>query len=328
MLEKKITTETVREIEFNWERVKKKATDKREKLVSNNPNILKRNQPTSNKNISSAKTSTTDLRINPYTNIQSQVQASKNKNTLPTSTPNPISGESKHKLPYTNIDIPSNINEPIDIANKQSDTLQPELLPRASAQQGSTSLAETSNREVELYDESLGPERNAVALLQGISEKSISGKELTTDERRLVVKSMKELGQTQDAIAELLTVSRRTIVSDYKVLRQEESLLIQKTETSEIAGEVYSVAKTCIRRALQAGHFKTVSVIMRDMVEVLQSLGIIYRAPKTSMAATMHGQIPGASSGYQKYMGIIGEDKTKVVEVLDCMFNAIDKDEV
>jgi predicted transcriptional regulator len=139
---------------------------------------------------------------------------------------------------------------------------------------------------------------------------------------------MKELGQTQDAIADLLQVSRRTVVSDYKILRHEQVLAIQATSTQDMAGEVYEVAKTCIRRALQAGSFKTVSVIMRDMVEVLQSLGIVYRAPKTSMQATMHGDIPGRHTGYQKYMDGIGGDKSKVVEVLDCMFDAIGNDQV
>ena len=115
-------------------------------------------------------------------------------------------------------------------------------------------------------------------------------------------------------------------MSDYKVLRHEQALAIQGTDTHEIAGEVYGVAKTCIRRALQAGSFKTVSVIMRDMVEVLQSLGVLYRAPKTSMQATMHGKLNG--NGYQRYMDGLGEDKSKVVEVLDCMFNAIDNDKV
>jgi hypothetical protein len=139
---------------------------------------------------------------------------------------------------------------------------------------------------------------------------------------------MKELGQTQDAIADLLKISRRTVVNDYRVLRHEQALAIQSTDTTEIAGEVYATAKTCIRRALQAGSFKTVSIIMRDMVELLQSLGVLYRAPKTSMQASLHGDIPGRSTGYQKYMDGIAGDKSKVVEVLDCMFDAIGKDRI
>jgi hypothetical protein len=173
-----------------------------------------------------------------------------------------------------------------------------------------------------------GPDRNAVAILKALKEKSITGADLTMDERRLVVKSMKELGQTQDSTAELLQVSRRTIVNDYKVLRHEAALLITSKGTEDIAGEVYGTARVCIRRALSAGKYRTVSTILRDMVEVLQSLGIVYRAPKTSMQAMMHGKIDGSGVGYRKYIETIGEDKDKLVEVLDCMFNAIDNDSI
>ena len=168
-----------------------------------------------------------------------------------------------------------------------------------------------------------GPDHNAIALLKQIKNKEITGSELQQDERRLVVRSLRMAGQTQDSISELLGVSRRTIVSDCKHLRQMAAMEIQNTDTVEIAGEVYELAKTTIRKALAAGHYKTVSTIMRDMVELLQSMGLIYRAPKTQMNANLNASLSGSRPGYQKYIDTIGEDKNKVVEVLDCMFNAI-----
>ena len=303
MLEKNKTTEEVSQISFNWERVKKKAIDKREELVTNSPNVTRR--PIVN---------TTAIDNPPPSN--------------PPSTPTP-----SRAYEHTNTtDI--RISDPyIDIgikANKETGTLQhellkhgtdtPQLLPRPGAQGSSTLPA--------CGEETLGPDRNAVTLLKALKLGETVGKELTIDERRLVVSSMKELGQTQDAIADLLKISRRTVVNDYRVIRQEQALLIAKTDTQEIAGEVYATARTCIRRALAAGSFKTVSVIMRDMVELLQSLGILYRAPKTSMQATGHFDMPGRNKGYQKYMDGIGEDKTKVIEALDCMFSAIDSDTI
>lgn len=308
MLEKNNAMSEVDQITFNWERVKKRASSKREELVNNSPNVVKRTAADKPVNTLAA-TRTTDTLTDPYTSIDIQRKQM-------TSSHNP-SPPSQSTIPYTDnrsyIDTDNDIDMGID-----NGTPPPTLLPRAAAQ-GELTLAS---------DESQGPEANAVALLQAIKAKEVTGSELTIDERRLVVKSMKELGQTQDAISELLKVSRRTIVNDYKVLRHEQALAIQNTDTNEIAGEVYEVAKTCIRRALQAGSFKTVSTIMRDMVEVLQSLGILYRAPKTSMQATMHGDMPGRRTGYHKYMDGIAGDKNKVVEVLDCMFDAIDNGQV
>jgi predicted transcriptional regulator len=324
MFEKNNSTPEIDQITFNWERVKKKASSKREELVANSPNVFKRPVNTSSQTRASA-TRTTDTLTDPYTNIDIQSKR------IASSSPNPQATKVTTNPIYNNTDNRSNnIQDIIDgthnpngihsleLLRKQVEgTHDPELLPAPPAQESTTRC-----------DELLGPERNAVALIRGIKEKAFSGKDLTVDERRLVVSTMRELGQTQDAIADLLKVSRRTIVSDYKVLRQEQALVIQRTETTDIAGEVYATAKVCIRRALQAGSFKTVSVIMRDMVEVLQSLGILYRAPKTSMQAQLHGDIPGRHNGFHKYMDGIGRDKNKVVEVLDCMFDAIGNDQL
>jgi predicted transcriptional regulator len=300
-MEKSKLSDSVAAIEFNWERVKKKATSKREELIQNNPNVSKRSVPPLN---TTPATRTTDTIIDPYHSIEVQAKSL-----------NPNPGKSSP--------IPTTIDTDMDtVKDKVSDSDSAQLLPRATAQENTTPPPAEC-------DSLLGPEKNAVALITGIKEGVVVGSDLTVDERRLVVSSMKELGQTQDAIAELLKVSRRTIVTDYKALRHTQALAIQATDTMDMAGEVYGVAKTCIRRALQAGSFKTVSVIMKDMVEVLQSLGVVYRAPKTSMQATMHGSL-GASrgNGYQKYMDTIGKDKTKVIDVLDCMFSAIDKDQI
>ena len=305
MLEKNKDLSEVDQITFNWERVKKKASSKREELVNNSPNVMKR--PAVNTLAAKSGTpSTTDTLTDPYTNIAIQKRQMEASNPIPSPPPN-------YTNPYNNDTIQDDI---IQDDTHTNGTHTNDLLPLASPQ-GSLDSWQSS------CEEQLGPVRNAVELLQGVKAKEISGSDLTVDERRLVVRSMKELGQTQDAIAELLKVSRRTIVNDYRVLRHEQALAMQQTDTHEVAGEVYSVAKTCIRRALQAGSFRTVSVVMRDMVEVLQSLGVLYRAPKTSMQATMHGDLPGRRIGYHKYMDGIAGDKNKVVEVLDCMFDAI-----
>jgi predicted transcriptional regulator len=335
MLEKNTPMPQIDQIEFNWERVKKKAASRREELVTNAPNIIKR--PIVNTR------SSIDIDPIPNTNTP-HIQASQpdpSHDTLSHTTPKrpPVGTNDTLYDPSYSIDrsikdmgMTSDSHTPPVLPSDSptskllpSDSHTPSVLPRTSphevTSEGDTSIALTSN-------ELLGPDKNAVELLRSLKNKETTGRDLTMDERRLVVRSMKELGSTQDSIADLLEVSRRTVVADYKVLRTEQALVIAKTDTEEIAGEVYDVAKTCIRRALAAGSFKTVSVIMRDMVEVLQSLGVLYRAPKTSMQAQLHGSIPGSNKGYNRYMEGIGEDKNKVVELLDCMFNAIDKGQI
>lgn len=297
-MEKSKTNTPIAEITFNWERIKKQASKRKGELVSNAPQVVKR--------------TTNSPPVDP-------VQSSSPMNTTSANqSPKPIRGHTRTTDSIIEPEIYRTDTDRNDM--KDNGTQDNLLLPRTAAQEKSLPAV--------CGEETLGPETNAVALLQGIKEKRIVGKDLTVDERRLVVRSMKELGQTQDAIADLLKVSRRTIVSDYKVLRQEQALAIQSTDTAEIAGEVYATAKTLMRRAMQAGSFKTVSVIMRDMVEVLQSLGVVYRAPKTSMQAQLHGKIAGQPAGFNRYMETIGDDKNKVIDALDCMFNAIETDNI
>ena len=257
MIDEKITDPEIAQVEFDWERVKNKAMENRDKLITNTPKVMTRDIPT---------TGTTDMRV------------------------------------------------------------EPDILP---SEKGVVVYSDTRTRyaEPQVVVDDDGPDKNVIQIVKGIKEEKFTGKDITIDERRLVVKSLKLSGQSQDAIAELLNISRRTIVNDYKVIRQEAALSIATTETNEIAGEVYAVAKTCIRKAMAAGHFKTVSTITRDMVELLQSIGLVYRAPKASVQASLIGSL-NSKQGYHKYMDAIGDDKNKVIDVLDCMFEAITKDQV
>ena len=72
------------------------------------------------------------------------------------------------------------------------------------------------------------PDRNVIQLVKLIKEEKLSGKDLTIDERRIVVNSLRLAGQTQDAIADLLNISRRTIVNDYKFMTKNHSTIGSK----------------------------------------------------------------------------------------------------
>jgi len=324
MVEKNMTTDTEAQIAFNWERVKKKVERKREELVANSPNVLRRSMLEEKVNtIAPALPDTSDSLIDPFDYLPSNSVMTASNPAPHRSVGDTIPNKHKDiKLIGIDQDVLDGTRSAPDGTTRPSDgTTRPSALSAAPARSTPGTLEVIEERRE--LDSVCGPDRNAVELLQAIKEGLTTGKELTQDERRLVVRSLRELGQTQDAIAQLLKVSRRTVVNDYKLLRQQLALEIQHTDTHDIAGEVYETAKVCIRRALAAGHFKTVSTIMRDMVEVLQSLGVVYEAPKRSMTASLVGKLQQGQAGYQHYMKTIGDDKDKVVEVLDCLFNSI-----
>ena len=348
-LDKSKSTTEKQEIVFNWERTKKQAQKKIDELVCNAPRISRREQAAVLKKQTArlvGDTKSGDYKTHtvidncimddechvPNTTTQRAVESSTKSGALkPTSNTEPIKDISIDSNEHTNKHTNDSTNT---LTNDTPNTL---LLAGPPAQQSSSEKSVRSEKfETEVIEigdrgvittDALGPDTNAIDLLKQIKGGEVVGKDLQKDERQVVVKALRMAGQTQDAIASLLKVSRRTIVADCKSLRQLAALEIQSTETAEIAGEVYTIAQAAMTKALQKGHLKTVSTLMRDMVELLQSMGMVYRAPKTSMQATMHGSI-NRSKGYQKYIDTIGQDRNKVVEILDSMFDAISKEEV
>lgn len=342
MSDKKSGKEDHTEIAFNWERVKKKAQTKIDELKCNAPKISRREemeilQKRSARMVECFEKPKSGSK-EPFSHIPTLDPDGKPVNTSLQESSNPNQNRAATTLPKTDpytepyIDNPVTDN-PIDPVMHDG-TPNTQLLARPSAQGSGetlargeeTSLVRRSETTMDLdIGDNLGPDRNAVELLRLITEGNLDGRDMEKDERQLVVSALRTNGQTQDAIAQLLKVSRRTIVSDCKYLRQMAALEVTTLETTDLAGEVYTTAKAAIDRALKAGKLKTVSTLLRDMVELLQSMGIVYRAPKTSMQANLNANMGGSRKGYQKYIEAIGNDKAKVVDVLDCVFEHIAK---
>ena len=175
-----------------------------------------------------------------------------------------------------------------------------------------------------LDQDDLGPDRSGLTLLQAIKTGSISAVELDADERRVVVKILKNQGRTQDEISGMLQVSRRTIVSDYKAIRAQLAETMRHLDSYDVAGEIWDQAHNAVQKALEDGKYRTVSQVLRDMVEMLQSLGVLYRAPTTSKVASIVGKVQ-SHQGYTRYMTAIGGEKDRVIGVLQSMMHSIEQ---
>jgi len=161
-------------------------------------------------------------------------------------------------------------------------------------------------------------------LLEDISTGKITGKDLTIDERRLLVQFLKvEGGKTQDQISKVLQVSRRTVVNDFKFLREQSALAMERLSHLDLGGEIYDVAMAALRKAFSAGQYKTVSTIIRDLVETLQGLGLVYRAPLTSKQMQFRATADMGQAGYAKYMDQIDGERDRVVAALDEMVSTL-----
>lgn len=183
-----------------------------------------------------------------------------------------------------------------------------------------------STENVPVIPDEDGPAANAIDLLKAITEHEITGKDMSIDERRIVVTLLKNAGQTQDHISSLLTVSRTTITSDYKWIREQAAMQIAAMGSPEFAGEIWLTSHNLINKATQEKMYRTASSIMKDMYELLQSIGVVPRIPKTIKSLTLTAKINASRKGFGKYMETIGSEKETVEHVLDELMECILKE--
>lgn len=183
-------------------------------------------------------------------------------------------------------------------------------------------VSEGSGPEFAAGEEELGPERSAFTLLKAIQSGSIDANEIPQGERRVVVDSLRKQGRTQDEIAALLEVSRRTIVSDYRWLKDKAVDAVRRLDAHDLAAEVHELGMAAVERALYDGKPRMVAQVLRDVIEMLQSLGIVYRAPATSKVSALVGHVP-VQQGYSKYLDQVTPEREKVVAVLEKMMDSL-----
>ena len=182
----------------------------------------------------------------------------------------------------------------------------------------------TSKGVEQWREEADGSDQSGITLLRAIAAGTLNADDLTVEERRLCVSILKNQGKTQDEISAMLAVSRRTIVSDFKTLKGRSLEVVRALDTWDVAAEVWDKAQACVFGALTDGKYKTVTNIMRDTVEMLQSLGVIYKAPTRSNVASLVGRIQG-HQGFTNYLTTIGDEKDQVINVLNQMMEAVKK---
>lgn len=198
----------------------------------------------------------------------------------------------------------------IDIDKNRNNTLESDAsIP---------SLLASDNRQSDLVSQDdTGPDTNAIAVFKALSEGALTPEQLRVDERRILIRFLMHQGKTEDEMAAVVGVSRRTIVNDKKWLREQTALELAAMDTLQLGAQIYDTAQAAIHKALAGKKLRTVSIIMRDMVEMLQSLGLMHRAPRTQKNLSLVGSVNLGQSGFQRYMDTVGDNKEQVVMVFD-----------
>ncbi|RKZ84339.1 MAG: hypothetical protein DRQ39_08455 [Gammaproteobacteria bacterium] len=208
----------------------------------------------------------------------------------------------------------NNNNKIVDIQSNKTESV------RAPAVHTGTPLSNAPADEA-LYS----PERNSFDMLKLLQSGNMDASELTIDERVIIVRSLKMAGRTQDEIAAMMRVSRRMVQRDYKRIRELDKHTLLSYELEDLGGEIHALCMHAANNALKDGKHFSVPKILESMTGMLQSMGLVYKAPQKSQVAAMvgvaHTQV--GQRAYHNYQDSIEGEREQVLDVLSKMLTGV-----
>lgn len=162
--------------------------------------------------------------------------------------------------------------------------------------------------------------KNAFEVLSLIRDGTLDPCSLKPPDRRPVVAYLRLEGHNIDEISQLFGVRTSTIKNDLDALTKDRVQLIQKISLFEVAGNLIEIAKHLSRKSRREGDYTGAWKIERELVEGLQSMGFVYRAPRTAKIATLHGEI---KEGHDKLTSEVGGEQDQVVSALNEMLSGL-----
>ena len=121
---------------------------------------------------------------------------------------------------------------------------------------------------------------NAVDILKKIRGGSLDPKEISITNRQTCVAYLRFEGYTQDEIAEIFGVHRRTIMRDEKIHRKEVAKLVDEIDVKSTGGGLIALSRQLVAKALRKKDYGLAWKIQRELINDLQNLGYLPRSPE------------------------------------------------
>lgn len=162
--------------------------------------------------------------------------------------------------------------------------------------------------------------KNAAEVLTMIRDGTLQAVDLKEKDRRPVVAYLRLEGYSKEEMSRLFEVPVKTIKKDLNVLSEDRTKVIKGLNLLEVAGRLNQIAQHLARKARREGSFGTAWKIEKELIESLQSMGFVYRAPKTLGIASLHANV---SEGNLMLNEKIGGEKDLVVDALGSILSAL-----
>lgn len=196
---------------------------------------------------------------------------------------------------------------------QRPDIMTPRDFSTEAANRHGKQFEPVSSDEVTTY-------KNAAEVLSMIRDGTVQASKLSTQDRRPVVAYLRLEGYSKEDMSRLFDISSSTIDKDLKFLSKDRTKIMKGLSLLEVAGRLTEVAKHLSRKARREGSFGTAWKIEKELIESLQNLGFLYRAPKTLGIASIHANV---QEGHSLLKEKIGDEKDKVVDALGSILSSL-----
>lgn len=121
--------------------------------------------------------------------------------------------------------------------------------------------------------------KNAISMFEAIKANTLNPRSLKRNERLQLVAFLRNEGLTQEEIANLLSFCAKTIWLDCRDIKRNAARLINEISVERVGGELIREAEVLISKAKKAKDYKLAWQIRCELIDKLQSMGFVYRAP-------------------------------------------------
>lgn len=175
--------------------------------------------------------------------------------------------------------------------------------------------------------------------IRRLHDRSLTGKNLATDDRRAVVEHLSSDGMSVAQIAEILKVSERTVARDRKAIQQAHALEARPELIPQMVGRLVREAELSVGRIRTAARDKGADpgirvdaehrcyLIVSDMVHRLQQLGYLPTAAQRLEANLSHSLDGLPSAGDLQFeiqrLRVVSKDNPALAARLSELQNAL-----
>jgi predicted DNA-binding protein (UPF0251 family) len=137
-----------------------------------------------------------------------------------------------------------------------------------------------------IREDSLDVDDPVHILVEKFRKGEVDQADLGVDEKFVIIRYMREVdGMTQDAIAEEMGVTRRTVINYCNKIKKLKAQTLADSDIWEIGGDLYDKGVRAMEDAMSKGKYKEFAYVMTSLISTLQSMGVIFKMPKQSQVS-------------------------------------------